>query len=86
MIKKTYVDDGSGGGAKETIDRLIGNEIADKDGNLNYTGTVSQIFALGGFSIKVMVRNGETRPHIIDKLGGGILGFAWDPTTDSRGA
>ena len=30
-----------------------------------------------------MVRNGETRPHIIDKLGGGVLGLAWDPTTDS---
>ena len=30
-----------------------------------------------------MVRNGETRSHIIDKLGGGVLGLAWDPTSDS---
>ena len=64
MMRKTYVDDGSGGGTKETVDRLIWNEIADKDGNLSYTGTVSQIFALGGFTIKVMVRNGETRMHL----------------------
>ena len=78
------MDDGSRGGAQETVERLIGNEIADKDGNLSYTGTVSQIFALGGFSIKVMVRNGETRPHIINKLRGGVLGLAWNPTSDLK--
>ena len=83
MIKKTYVDDGSGGGTKNTVDRLIGKEIADKDGNLRYKGTVAQILALGCFSIKVMVKNGKTRPHIIDKLGGDVLGLAWDPASDS---
>ena len=57
MIKKTYVDDGSGGGTSDTVDRLIGEETADKEGNLTYSGTVTQIFALGGFSIKVMVRD-----------------------------
>ena len=83
MIKKTYVDDGSGGGAKETVDRLIGEEVADMDGNLSYTGTVSQIFTLGGLTIKVMVSNGETRPHIIVKLGGEVLGLVWDPIVDT---
>ena len=48
MIKMTYVDDGSGGGTKETVDRLIGEETTDAKGNLIYSGTVAQIFALGG--------------------------------------
>ena len=70
MIKKTYVDDGSGGGSKDTVNRLIGEEVSDGKGNLNFMGTVAQIFALGGFSLKVMVRDGKTRSHIIDKLEG----------------
>ena len=57
MIKKTYVEDGSGGGTKASVDRLIGERVANKVGNLTYTGTVSQIFAKGGFSLKVMVRD-----------------------------
>ena len=76
MIKLTYVDDGSGGGTTETVDRLIGEESTDPQGNLTYTGSVAQIFALGGFTLKVMVRDGEHRPEIIDKLGGGVLGLA----------
>ena len=82
MIKMTYVDDGAGGGSKETFDRLIGEETSDKEGNLSYSGTVAQIFALGGFTIKVMVWDGESRSPIIDKLGGGVLGLEWDPVSD----
>ena len=82
MIKRGYVDDGSGGGTKETVDRLMGNET-EQDGSLQYDGTVAQIFSLGGFKLKVMVRDGETRQEIIDKLGGGVLGLPWRPAEDS---
>ena len=82
MIKMTYVDDGSGGGTKETVDRLIGEETTDAKGNLIYSGTVNQIFALGGFSLKVMVRDRESLPDITEKLGGGVLGLSWDPLHD----
>ena len=51
LIKMTYVDDGSGGGTMDTVDRLIGEEASDDKGNLSYSGTVAQIFALGGFMI-----------------------------------
>ena len=54
----------------DTVDRLIGEETSDEQSNLTYSGTVAQIFALGGFSLKVIVRDGESRPKIIDKLGG----------------
>ena len=59
MIKMTYVDDGSGGGTTQTVDRLIGEESTDPQGNLTYTGTVAQIFALGGFTLKVIVEAKE---------------------------
>ena len=78
----TYVDGGSGGGTTQTFDRLIGEESTDPQENLTYTGTVAQIFALGGFTLKLMVRDGEDGPEITDKLGGGVLGVAWVPLKD----
>ena len=45
-------------------------------------GTIAQIFALGGFDIKVMVRDGESRSEVTQKLGGGVLGLKWDPHHD----
>ena len=43
MIKMTYIDDGSGGGTMQTVDRLVGEETTDPEGNLIYSGTVAQI-------------------------------------------
>ena len=51
MIKKTYLDDGSGRGLMDTVDQLLGDKVTDNDDNVNYTGTISQIFAQGGFQI-----------------------------------
>ena len=63
MLKKGYVDDGIGGGGSETVNRLIGEETYDATmGKATYTGTVSQIMSLGGFKIKYMIRDGESRP------------------------
>lgn len=59
MLKKTYIDNGSGGGTQATVNRLIGNEVANIRGNPSYIETVSQIL-----QVKVMVQDGETRPHI----------------------
>lgn len=40
MIKKMYVDKGSGGGSKDSVDQLMGNEVTDNKGNLSYTETI----------------------------------------------
>ena len=83
MIKKIYVDDGAGGGEEEVVEKLIGEESIDENGKCSYTGTVSQIFARGGFPVKVMIRSGESRPEIIQQLGGGgVLGVGWMPESD----
>ena len=78
MIKCSYVDDGSGGGNDNMVDKLMGEGL-DENGTTVYTGTVAQILAYCGFTIKVMVRSGETRPAIVEMLGGGVLGMTWEP-------
>ena len=37
---------------------------------------------LGGFKIKSMIRNGESRPAILDLYGGPVLGLPWDTQQD----
>jgi hypothetical protein len=82
MIQNGYVDDMVGGGAEETIDRLIGDEVWESE-KPRYDGTVSRILAKGGFKIKVMVRDGERRAEVINLLGSGVLGLAWSPGADT---
>jgi hypothetical protein len=81
MIKKGYVDDGAGGGSKKDVERLMGEET-EVDGKLYYSGTIAKILSIRGFTVKMMVRKGESRPHIVEKLGGGVLGLPWDPLND----
>ena len=82
MIKQGYVDDGIGGGSKEDVDRLIGDETW-REGKPTYSGTVAEILQLGGFKMKVMVRDGEKRPEVTELLGGGVLGLPWKPHQDT---
>ena len=82
MIKKTYVDDGSGAGSKDAVNRLLGEEVVDSESNIIYTGTIAQLFYLGGFIVRVMVRDGEWRPEVVQKLGRGVLGLSCVPSDE----
>merc|ERR1712218_643562 len=81
MIKQGYVDDGIGGGSREDVDRMVGKE-AWVGGMPTYDGTVAKILELGGFKVKVMVRDGESRPEVNELLGSGVLGLPWVPEAD----
>ena len=81
-VKRGYVDDNAGGGRADFVDKMIGKETFHADGSITYDGTVQQILSYGGFTVKVMLRNGETRPEVIDKFGDSVLGMRWDPTRD----
>ena len=50
MINKGYVDDGSGGGSMESVDRWVGDKVKVNLTN-TYDGNVAQIFKPGGFTI-----------------------------------
>ena len=66
MLKRGYMDDRIGGGSIATVSRLIGDESYDEDtGHAIYSGTVAQIMELGGFNLKYMIRNGESRPEVL---------------------
>lgn len=82
-IKRGYVDDGLGGGTKEVVDRMVGTETYHKETkSWTYTGTVPKIMAGGGFKLKYMLRNGETRPEVLELYSGSMLGLPWNPTSD----
>merc|ERR1712055_716694 len=81
MIKQDYVDFGVGGGSNAVVERLMG-EVKTPDRSLSYTGTVPRIMARGGFTIKCMIRDGESRAEVLEKFGGSILVIPWDTQTD----
>ena len=78
----TYVDDGATGGSEETARRMIGEVKEEDDGTLKYTGTLAQIFKKAGFSLKMIVRSGETCSKAKDLMGGTVLGHPWEPVSD----
>merc|ERR1711973_955698 len=47
-----------------------------------YTGTVAKVMSLGGFKIKHMICNGETRPEILEFYSGSVLCLPWDSGED----
>ena len=67
--RKTYVDDGAGGGSKEQVARFRGEFV---DGR--YNGTIAQILSLVGLNLKVMVMSGDTDVERIELLGEKVLG------------
>ena len=79
----TYVDDGATGGTEESVSRMIGEVTEEKDGSLSYSGTLSQIFQKAGFTLKMIVRSGETNPKALELMGGTVLGHQWDPAPDT---
>ena len=83
QLKRGYVDDELGGGNREMVDRLIGEEKQDKAlGTWQYGGTVAQIMKRGNFHVKFMIKNGETRTELLELVGGKVLGIPWDPPQD----
>ena len=77
-----YVDDCNlGADTIEAVDVFIG-EVTKIGNKFSYSGTVSQILDLVGWSAKVMVRDGELDPDAIAKIKEKYLGLTWDPSSD----
>jgi len=77
IARKTYVDDGAGGGTRAQVERFRGELV---DGF--YNGTLARILALVGLKLKVMVASGDTDREKLELLGEKTLGHIWRPTTD----
>ena len=81
-IEASYVDDSTTGGTDEEISCMVGNVTKSENGDLEYDGTLSQIYGQLGMEIKCIIRSGESDPDIVKKLGGSFLGHNWEPTED----
>ena len=83
MGEGDYAADDCNAGADTTqeIDTFIG-EVSKSDKSFSYTGTVSQILGLVNWSVKIMVRDGETDPDAIAKIKDEYLGLNWSPSDD----
>ena len=75
--RKTYVDDGAGGGTKEQVQRFRGTLV-----NGCYNGTLARILGLVGLKLKVMVASGDEDADAIALMGEKVLGHTWRPTED----
>ena len=75
--RKTYVDDGAGGGSREQVERFRGRL---KDGF--YDGTLARILALVGLKLKVMIASGDSDQEQIALMGEKLLCHIWRPTED----
>ena len=74
-----FVDDlPSGSDERSIIERLRGQILED----WQTTGTLAQIFAKGGFKLKVVACNGDKDGAMVQKLGGAVLGIPWCTETD----
>ena len=78
IINDTYVDDGVSGGPKDVVDRMRGEQLPDG----SFSGTLRQIFDKGNLKLKTILVSGETNEEIKNLIGGKILGYNWDATTD----
>ena len=67
--RKTYVDDGAGGGSRAQVERFRGQLV---DGRFN--GTLPSILSLVGLELKVMIASGDTDEDLIALMGEKILG------------
>ena len=83
MILRGYVDDGFGGGTEADVERITGEVSVEsqdptKSEEIQFHGTVPRIMKAGGFNTKYMIRDGETRPELLEKYGGQVLGLSWN--------
>merc|ERR1712074_515724 len=74
-----FVDDlPSGSDEKAVIERLRGQILE----NWQTTGTLAQLMAKDGFTLKVIACSGDEDGPMVQKLGGSVLGIPWNTETD----
>ena len=75
--RRTYVDDGAGGGSRLQVERFRGKLV-----NGEYDGTLPKILSSVGLHLKVMVASGDSDPELLSLLGDKVLSHLWRPTED----
>ena len=78
FLVATYCDDHCGGGSKEEVQQMRGEQIPEGGTN----GTMSQILKQGGFKTNFMVRSKDCTEEEKAALGGTVLGLGYEAMSD----
>ena len=75
LISDSYVDDIFSGGKSSSVNRMVGEKLADGS---RAPGTVSSILAVGGFRVKEFVVEGDSDQSENNLLSNSVFGYSWD--------
>ena len=81
LLKDTYVDDGTTGGTKKQVDRMLGSKMEDG----SYSGTIPRMMKKVGLKLKTIVASKSSDQESISKLSDKVLGYLYDPVEDRLG-
>ena len=81
LLKDTYVDDGTTGGTKKQVDRMLGSKMEDG----SYSGTIPRMMKKVGLKLKTIVTSKSSDQESISKLSDKVLGYLYNPVEDRLG-
>ena len=81
LLKDTYVDDGTTGGTKKQVNRMLGFKMEDG----SYSGTIPRMMKKVGLKLKTIVTSKSSDQESISKLSDKVLGYLYDPIQDKLG-
>merc|ERR1712002_849575 len=81
LLEDTYVDDGTTGGSKKEVDRMIGVRLPDG----NFSGTIPSMMKKVGLKLKTIVTSHSKDQEALSKLSDKVLGCLYDPVQDLIG-
>ena len=81
LLQDTYVDDGTTGGSRRQVQRMLGTRLEDG----TYSGTIPAMLKQVGLKIKTIVSSVSQDPEDLAKLSNKVLGCLYNPKEDAIG-
>ena len=81
LLEDVYVDDGTTGGSKREVDRMIGTKLSDG----SFSGTIPSMMRKVGLKLKTIVTSHSQDQEALSKLSDRVLGNLYDPVKDLIG-
>ena len=81
LLQDTYVDDGTTGGSRRQVERMIGRKLEDG----NYSGTIPAMMKQVRLKLKTIVSSVSQDQEDLSKLSDKVLGCFYNPKEDAIG-
>ena len=79
LLQDTYVDDGTTGGSRRQVERMLGTRLEDG----SYSGTIPAMMKQVGLKLKTIVSSVSQDPEDLAKLSNKVLGCLYNPKEDA---